>query len=341
VKIPKDLIRITGEIEGEGRTSVKSTGSLPWPVASVVLQRMEPVGAPADLTGLHIPVLLLVAAGVHLGGRRQQSYGTDSIRLLLLERCPEDNRWGHLAKATSNPVILLYHGVGAPGKPPSRYVLPAVRFARQMAWLRLWRYNILSLEDFLNDRRSHRLPPPRSVILTFDDGYEDNYLHAYPILKNYGFPATIFLVSRAIGGTNQWDTGSDLTGRPILSLPQIREMQAGGLSFGAHTRSHRKLTELPAEQVIDEIQGSRSDLEQQLDRPVLTFSFPYGRYNRVSQRTAEQAGFLGACSVESGLNDPDIPSYALRRAGFMEQTRCSFLFLPSGLGIRVCLRIYS
>ncbi len=124
------------------------------------------------------------------------------------------------------PLILMYHAIGSPGEPASRYVLPAPAFARQMAWLHRRRYRVLPLETLVRYRRAHRLPPARAVAITFDDGYVDNATHAAPILARHGFPATIFLVSQAVGGTNRWDRAGVLAGRPLLSWAQARALHA-------------------------------------------------------------------------------------------------------------------
>jgi len=223
---------------------------------------------------------------------------------------PDADTWHRL---TRGPIFLMYHAFGGPRESPTRYIIPARRFARQMAWLKRRHYHVISLEEYLQYRREHRLPPASAVVLTLDDGYTDNRTIAYPILCRYGFPATIFLVSGAIGGTNQWDTHGELAGRSVLSWSEIQAMQQGGMHFGAHTRTHVLLTAAPPTQVEDEVTGSRQDLEAHLGRRVLVFAYPYGKSDATSQATAEHAGFIGACSTHSGLNDPATPLYKLRR----------------------------
>ena len=131
--------------------------------------------------------------------------------------------------------------------------MPARRFARQMAWLKLRRYHVLSLGDLIRYRREHRLPPARSVVLTSDDGYVDNRTVAYPILRRHGFPATMFLVSEALGGTNTWDHGGELDGRPIMGWDAIHEMAGHGIEVGAHTRRHVRLPSLPEAEAREEV----------------------------------------------------------------------------------------
>jgi len=182
-----------------------------------------------------------------------------------------------------------------------------------MAWLSRLGYNVLGLEEFLSYRREGRLPPAPSVVITIDDGYQDNYTRAFPILRHYEFPATIFLVSQKLGQDNHWDEGSTLTGRPLLSLSQVKEMCKEGISFGAHTRTHPHLSALCDREVEEEISGSKQDLERMLDVPIQTFAYPYGDFNPAVKAVAEKAGFRGSCSVEGGANSPRTPLHILRR----------------------------
>jgi len=207
----------------------------------------------------------------------------------------------------------MYHAFGAREERPSRFILPARRFACQMAWLSRLGYNVLGLEEFLGYRREGRLPPAPSVVITIDDGYQDNYTRAFPILRHHGFPATIFLVSQKLGQSNHWDEGSTLTGRPLLSLSQVREMFKAGIHFGAHTRTHPRLSTLGDREVQQEIQGSKQDLERMLDLPIQTFAYPYGDFDSRVKTVAEEAGFQGSCSVEGGTNSSKTPLHILRR----------------------------
>ena len=110
--------------------------------------------------------------------------------------------WRSLARP---PVILMYHAIGRAPERPGTYVVPIARFRRQLQWLRLRRYRIIGLERLLEYRQAHELPPPRSVVITFDDGYLDNRELAAAALRTRRFTATFFVVSRAIEGRNSWD----------------------------------------------------------------------------------------------------------------------------------------
>jgi peptidoglycan/xylan/chitin deacetylase (PgdA/CDA1 family)/glycosyltransferase involved in cell wall biosynthesis len=218
-------------------------------------------------------------------------------------------------RLTSGTVILMYHAFAQPGEPATHYTLPVARFARQLAWLKLWGYHLIGLEEYVSYRQQNRLPPPRSVVITIDDGYADSYTQALPILRRYHVPATIFLVSQFIGQTNEWDRNrnSELIGRPLLTREQILEMHAAGLSFGVHTRTHRALTGLPAGEQQAEVVGAREELEQMLGFPLTVFSYPYGAADDATRAMVRQAGYAGAVGVLSRKNYASSPLVELYR----------------------------
>lgn len=224
--------------------------------------------------------------------------------------------------------ILMYHGFAEPGGSASRFVVAIDRFAQQMAWLKRHNYNVLTLEEYVQYRRHHSLPPARSVVVTIDDGYAEIRSLAYPVLRRNDLPATVFLVSERIGGVNDWTDQDELKERRILAWDEIEEMAGKGIQFGAHTRTHAVLTQVSSEEAKEEIAGSKADLESRLQSPVTTFAYPHGEYDTSVQHLVEQANFQGACGIEAGLNTSSTPLTALRRieieGGF---SLFSFLFL--------------
>jgi glycosyltransferase involved in cell wall biosynthesis len=218
--------------------------------------------------------------------------------------------WPQLTSATP---ILMYHAVGEPQEAAAPFVIPARRFEAQMAWLRRWGYQVISLEQFLACQRERRLPPARSVVITFDDGYRDNYTHAYPILQRHAVPATIFLVAGHIGHCNRWDKEGELAGRPLMSWSQLEELARQGIQFGAHSCTHPVLTAVLADQAAAEIVSSRQQLAKTLGIPITAFAYPYGEHDRCIQEMVEQAGYDSGCTVDSGLNSLLTSPLALRR----------------------------
>jgi glycosyltransferase involved in cell wall biosynthesis/peptidoglycan/xylan/chitin deacetylase (PgdA/CDA1 family) len=223
---------------------------------------------------------------------------------------PNGDSWKRLAYGTP---ILMYHAFGATGEPASRYVTPIRRFARQMAWLKQRNYQVIGLEELIGYRLEHRLPPDRSVVITMDDGYEDNRTLAYPILTRYGFTATIFLVSDQMGKPYYSEIDSELNSRPVMSWQDAQGMLAGGVTFGAHTRTHPNLARLSMGEAREEIEGSQRDIEHHLSQPMRLFSYPFGADNADLRLLVEQLGFTASCTTHVGLNTPATPAHRLRR----------------------------
>lgn len=208
---------------------------------------------------------------------------------------------------------LLYHHVGMPaqGAWPQLTVSPTI-FAGQMHWLAHLRFTPITTAELLDSRRGVRPLPSRPVLLTFDDAYSDLITFAFPVLQRHRFPATIFVVTGHIGGSNEWDVAAGRPRRQLMSGEQIREWAARGLEFGAHSQTHPNLGACTASQLEQEIAGSRRDLEQLLDQPVETFAYPFGKYDERT-RACVQRSFSAAFTCDTGLNDSQTDLLALRR----------------------------
>jgi glycosyltransferase involved in cell wall biosynthesis len=211
------------------------------------------------------------------------------------------DRWVRLTRSIP---VLMYHGFGDAGgvsaesDGQARFILSKRSFARQMRVLALLRYRVISFEELARTLRESELPPRRAAVITIDDGYRDNIEIAHPILRRRRFPATLFLISGKLEGENDWDRPGVLSGRPVLSVDEIQRMRTEGASVGAHTRTHRPLAEIGDDDVKEEVEGSRKDLEAKLQATVLTFSYPYGSLDDRVVEAVEEAGFIGACTTE-------------------------------------------
>ena len=98
-----------------------------------------------------------------------------------------------------------------------------------------------------------------------------------------------------------------------MSWSEIKEMLRGGITFGAHTQTHPKLTTVPPDRARTEIAGSRAELEQALGRSIPFFSYPHGKYDATSRSLVEQIGFAGALTTRPGMNSPATPDFEMRR----------------------------
>ncbi len=220
-------------------------------------------------------------------------------------------RW---RQTTRGVPVLMYHAF-SDEEEGDRYVISRRRFAAQLRLLRAMRYRVLGFEQLARMLRAGEAPPPRSVVLTIDDGYADNLGIALPLLARYRSPATLFVVSRRLGGANDWTAEGAVAGRALLSVEELQRLRGEWVAIGAHTRTHPPLTEIEAERLGDEIGGSGEDLEALLEEPMETFAYPYGKFDPVV--VAATRGYAAACTVESRLarlgDDPlEIPRLEIR-----------------------------
>jgi GT2 family glycosyltransferase/peptidoglycan/xylan/chitin deacetylase (PgdA/CDA1 family) len=229
-----------------------------------------------------------------------------SVRSALADR----EEWRKLTRGT---VILMYHALGRGGEAPSRYILPGRRFRRQLRWLRLFRYPIISLQDYVHLRLKGKLPPARSIVLTFDDGYADTADVGGELVRDVGVSADVFVVSGSVGQSNTWAAGTPLLGRRLLTWEQIRGLRDAGIGIGAHTVGHRRLPDLEPEQARREVTECRRELEGQLGKQVASFAYPYGSTSPEVQELVREAGYAVACGIQPGPNGPAVPLHALRR----------------------------
>jgi len=208
--------------------------------------------------------------------------------------------------------ILMYHQVGdfLPMQAHRATYCHHRRFARQMALLARFGYHVLSLDQALACLAGEQATPPRAVVLTFDDGYENFHQYAYPVLQRHGFPAIVYLLSGLIGGRADWLRDDPA---PLLNATQIRELRAGGIDFGSHGVSHRRLAELDEAGMRDEIVRSKAELETLLGEAVRHFCYPYGSHNRAVVETTREAGYASGVTCLRASATPAFDPLALPR----------------------------
>jgi len=192
------------------------------------------------------------------------------------------------------PLILAYHSVSE--RREDALAVGVADFEYQMDWLHRQGYRSLTLTEYMSQTigRGECI-----IIITFDDGYADNYTTAFPVLKRYGFVATIFLVSDYINTDHvfSWDipkiiNPSDRALYRLLTWEQVREMAAYGIELGSHTCTHpRQLTTLSEEQCWEEIARSREDIESKVGCKIVSFCYPRGDLNADVIRLVEKAGY--------------------------------------------------
>ncbi|MFZ5709306.1 MAG: polysaccharide deacetylase family protein [Pseudomonadota bacterium] len=211
--------------------------------------------------------------------------------------------------------ILMYHSISGHGGPTA--IAPDV-FAMQMEVLASSGLPVLTLDDLLEARRGLRALAPRSVILTFDDGFEDFAAVAWPILERRSFRPIVYLPTGFIGRSEGWRGTADPP-RPLMGWNVIRALAGEGVLFGSHTVSHPDLTALAPAALEQELVVARREIEDRLGRRVPHFAPPYGLTRPATRRAVARhyetsAGTtLGTAADGDDLHDlPRIEMYYYR-----------------------------
>jgi peptidoglycan/xylan/chitin deacetylase (PgdA/CDA1 family) len=198
--------------------------------------------------------------------------------------------------------ILMYHSVMKPESNSELNLVSPQAFDHQMAFLKNNGYQVLTLSDLVEGMHKARMFRRKTVVITFDDGYADNYTNAFPILKKYNFPATVFVISDFVGteGFMTWD--------------QLKEMDNAGFKVGSHTRRHAYLPSFKDDAILeDEISNSRKIIEKNLGGPIEFFSYPSGGFSDHIISLVKKAGYQGACTTNRGYDRFNLDMYQLNR----------------------------
>jgi peptidoglycan/xylan/chitin deacetylase (PgdA/CDA1 family) len=210
--------------------------------------------------------------------------------------------------ATVQLPILMYHRI-APGGADAlgRYRLAPERFAEQLRSLRAAGFRSVGFEEVGRALRGRRPLPGRAVALTFDDGCRDFLTDAWPLLREHGFGATLFVVTDRVGGTNAWDASY---GAPVelLDWDELRRLARAGVEIGSHTATHPQLTALSTEDVAREAARSRAAIIRELGAEPVAIAYPYGDVDAGVRRIAGGVGYAYGLTTEprraSLLDDP-------------------------------------
>lgn len=221
----------------------------------------------------------------------------------------------NLLPVTVNPGfrVLLYHSIANPVQEDTLglRVTPEV-FCTQMEFLHNHHYKVCKIKDLVDCLINKTGLPEKSVGIAFDDGYNDNFINAFPVLKRFGFPATIFLRVDSLNGIEKKDKYWEKW--DYLSEDEVKKMLASGIiDIGSHTISHVKLSGLSKEILKEEIVGSKARLENLIGQQLDLFSFPFGCLNSSAKDLIRSSGYKAAFSSFAGINIYSTDRFELRR----------------------------
>ena len=214
--------------------------------------------------------------------------------------------------------ILMYHSVSEKDSlgvhPYYRTATTPGVFARHMQFLYEKGFTPIGVGDALKCMTAPTRTIARPVVITFDDGYLNFYTNAFPILRRFGFTATMYLPTAYIGGEKQ-----RFKGLRCMTWGHIRELQRSGIEFGGHTVTHPSLRGLPQEQIERELVDSKSQIEDEIQHPVKSFAYPYAfpeadrPFRQMLRTFLERSGYEHGVSTILGTADSSDDPFFMRR----------------------------
>jgi len=212
----------------------------------------------------------------------------------------------------SGPPILSYHSIDNSGS----YISVAPNeFKEHMNFLYQRGYTTITLREYVNSLIMNESAPSKSIVLTFDDGYKNNYDIAFPILRGFGFTATIFLVTGFMGKMDSWEKDKGIPNSPLLSWNEVAEMKKYGFDFQPHSYSHPLLTNLTPDEIKAELINSKKEIESRLDEKAEVFCYPYGKLDDKVIKILKEVGFKAAVTARFGWNYEPIDFFRVERIG--------------------------
>lgn len=170
--------------------------------------------------------------------------------------------------------ILAYHSIDDSGSPIS---ISPVLFSQHLRYLKEKHFSVVNLSQGLKLLTGHE-PLDKKVVLTFDDGYENFHSRAFPLLSQYHFPSTVFLVARYVGRDSSWDRKDKLPAQRLLNWSQVEKL-SHSVEFGSKSLTHRDLTRISGNELREEVEESRTIIQEHIGKSVTLFAYPYGVYN--------------------------------------------------------------
>lgn len=244
------------------------------------------------------------------------------------------------SKSKFRTVFLLYHSVSQhrKGKKSHHFTISLQKFRSQLKFLHENNYRVLSVLEWYKSLRNQKKGSDRTVVLTFDDGYADNFYYVSPILKKYNFKATFYPICNHIDQNKKFpwlnEPNYPLNANLPLNSRQICQMDEEGMEIGSHTLSHTKLTQLSKQDSWKEIKESKDRIEEILGHSISSFSYPFGAwfdFKSSHQSMVKKAGYKSAVTSIYGSNSYHTNMTLLKRIPvYYQETLESFAMKVNG-----------
>jgi peptidoglycan/xylan/chitin deacetylase (PgdA/CDA1 family) len=202
------------------------------------------------------------------------------------------------------PILMYHHIADLPldaTELQTTWTVSPKNFDAQMQYLARNGFRTISMAQLVAHLK-HRQPlPAKPIVISFDDGWQEQYTTAFPILTKYGLSGTFFVYTRPLDHTE------------FMTWAQLQELVAAGMDIQSHSITHPHLRALAPDAAFKEIAESKAILEKRLGKPVIAFCYPFGEYNQAIIEMVKRAGYESAVTLASGYRQRADELYTLRR----------------------------
>lgn len=234
-------------------------------------------------------------------------------RIVVPGASVELRQTARIGEVTNRLPVLMYHRVSADGPPGlARYRVTPEAFEAQLDHLRRHGYYGITLPDWRYAMATGKALPGRAVMITFDDAYRDFLEQAWPLLRAYGFLASVYVVADLAGTESSWDAEH---GPPaaLMDWNEIRHLHRNGVHIGSHAATHRQLTSVAPQELADQERRARARFATELGVDVVDLAYPYGDHDELVRATARHVGYLSGVTTDAGLATVWGPPMAIPR----------------------------
>ena len=199
-----------------------------------------------------------------------------------------------------NIPVLMYHSIDY--EKGNELRVPKETFEKHMEWLHKKGFNTLTMKEYYNAISTGKQVPKKAILITFDDGYKDNYTNGLPVMKRYKMKGTIFVITSTIDKS-----------RAYINSEEIKEFHQNNFDIESHTVNHRELNHMSYEEQLSELKASKETLDKLLSKETTAICYPVGRYNEDTLKACKEAGYKLAFTTVPGFSNVDQGVYKLKR----------------------------